>query len=165
LGTVLASIAQPAHNVRMSNTAHLDQARKNLTVGKKIVRAQRDLIERMEAAHQDTGFAEKLLATFEQTLKVMKRHLFLEKEADQLAPWKRPTRRTIELFPFRYKDPIRGRWIRARYLAERHELVERYAEFEIVGAPERRTVWDDPLALSASDVATAPNASKPHRRS
>jgi len=26
----------------------------------------------------------------------------------------------LELFPFRYRDAVSGKWVRARYLAERH---------------------------------------------
>lgn len=48
--------------------------------------------------------------------------------------------RTIELYPFRYRDERTGKWIRARYLAERHELEQRYREWEIVGPPEIRHV-------------------------
>jgi hypothetical protein len=33
----------------------------------------------------------------------------------------------LELFAFRYRDPRTGNWIRARYVAERHEI----AGFEI----------------------------------
>jgi hypothetical protein len=43
------------------------------------------------------------------------------------------------LYPFRYFDPVRKRWIRARYVAERHEIAERYAQWEITGPPEIRT--------------------------
>jgi hypothetical protein len=50
----------------------------------------------------------------------------------------------LELFAFRYRDPHTGKWIRARYLAERHEIAARFAEFEIVGEPETRNV--DPAA-------------------
>ena len=50
----------------------------------------------------------------------------------------------LELFPFRYKDPRTGKWIRARYVAELHEIKQRHAEFEIIGPPEFRDV--DPEA-------------------
>jgi hypothetical protein len=50
----------------------------------------------------------------------------------------------LELFPFRYRDPRTGKWIRARYLAELHEIKARYAEFELIGPPEIRDV--DPTA-------------------
>jgi hypothetical protein len=35
---------------------------------------------------------------------------------------------------------VTGRWIRARYVAERHEIAARYVEWEIVGPPEIRNV-------------------------
>jgi hypothetical protein len=50
----------------------------------------------------------------------------------------------LELFPFRYRNPVTGKWKRARYVAERHEIAERFAEFEIVGPAEVRDV--DPEA-------------------
>jgi hypothetical protein len=31
-----------------------------------------------------------------------------------------------------------GKWVRARYVAERHELEARYAAWEIIGEPEYR---------------------------
>ena len=43
-----------------------------------------------------------------------------------------------ELFPFRYRDELTGKWVRASYLAERHEIAERYKEWEITGSPEIR---------------------------
>src|SRR5690349_13482064 len=46
----------------------------------------------------------------------------------------------LELFPFRYRDRLTGKWTRARYVAERHEIARRYAEWEIVGPPEIRDV-------------------------
>ena len=46
----------------------------------------------------------------------------------------------LELFPFRYRDPRTGRWIRARYVAERHEIAARYAELEIIGPAEIRDI-------------------------
>jgi hypothetical protein len=45
----------------------------------------------------------------------------------------------IELFPLRYRDPLTGKRLRARYVAEGHEIAVRYAEWEIIGAPEIRT--------------------------
>ncbi len=42
------------------------------------------------------------------------------------------------LYPFRFRDPVSQKWVKARYKAERHELVARYAEWEIVGEPEVR---------------------------
>ena len=46
----------------------------------------------------------------------------------------------LELFPFRFKDPVTHRWVRARYVAKREEIAERYAEWEITGPPEIRDV-------------------------
>ena len=43
------------------------------------------------------------------------------------------------LYPFRYFDPVRKRWIRARYVAERHIIEASYAQWEIIGPPEIRT--------------------------
>jgi len=43
-----------------------------------------------------------------------------------------------EFFEFRYRDPVTGKWVRARYVAERHEIVARYKEWEIAGPPEIR---------------------------
>jgi len=42
------------------------------------------------------------------------------------------------LYPFRFRDPLSGKWVRARYVAERHELSARYVEWEIIGPPELR---------------------------
>jgi len=49
----------------------------------------------------------------------------------------------LELFPFRYRDPRTGKWVRARYVAELHEIKRRYAEYEIIGPPENRDVNPD----------------------
>ena len=46
----------------------------------------------------------------------------------------------LEQFPFRYRDPLSGKWVRARYVAERHEIAARYAEAELIGPPEIRDV-------------------------
>ena len=44
----------------------------------------------------------------------------------------------VELFPFRFRDRITGKWVRARYRAERDEIARRYPEYEITGPPEIR---------------------------
>ena len=44
------------------------------------------------------------------------------------------------LYPFRFVDPVTGKWVRARYRAERREIAARYARWEIVGEPELRRV-------------------------
>ncbi len=45
---------------------------------------------------------------------------------------------TIEVFPFRYRDARTGKWVKARYKAERAEIAARYAEWEITGPGEER---------------------------
>src|SRR4029434_7442898 len=50
----------------------------------------------------------------------------------------------LELLPFRYRDPRTGKWIRARYRADRDEIAARYKEWEIIGPVEIRDV--DPAA-------------------
>jgi len=49
----------------------------------------------------------------------------------------------LELFPFRYRDPRTGKWVRARYVAELQEIKRRHAEYEIIGPPEIRDVDPD----------------------
>jgi len=39
----------------------------------------------------------------------------------------------LELYPFRFRDPLTGKWIRARYVAELHETRQGYAEWAIIG--------------------------------
>lgn len=46
----------------------------------------------------------------------------------------------LRLNPFRFRDPISGRWIRARYVASYAEIRARYAAAEIIGPPEVRHV-------------------------
>src|SRR5678815_2259493 len=46
----------------------------------------------------------------------------------------------LELFHFRYRDPRTGKWMRARYRAERDEISSRYTEWEIIGTAEVRDV-------------------------
>lgn len=38
-----------------------------------------------------------------------------------------------ELYPFRYKDPLTGKWVRARYRATLADIAARYATWEITG--------------------------------
>ena len=42
------------------------------------------------------------------------------------------------LYPFRYRDPLTGKWIRARYKTETDVIAERFAEWEITGPAELR---------------------------
>ena len=51
--------------------------------------------------------------------------------------------RRLELYPFRFRDPLSGKWIRARHKLQVPELQRRYAEREIIGTPEiRHVAWD-----------------------
>ena len=46
----------------------------------------------------------------------------------------------IELFPFRYRNRLTGRWVRARYKATREEIAAAgYVEWEITGPAEIRS--------------------------
>jgi hypothetical protein len=45
---------------------------------------------------------------------------------------------TFTQFPFRYRDRLTGKWVRARYKAEKHEIADRHAEWEITGPGETR---------------------------
>lgn len=54
----------------------------------------------------------------------------------------------LELFAFRYRDPRTGKWIRARYVAERYEIEARYAKWEVTGPSEVRDVHADARAFS-----------------
>lgn len=60
---------------------------------------------------------------------------------DSYGPWPPPLR----LYPFRYRDSLTGKWVRARYVAERHEIAERHAEWEITGPPEIRHPLNAPF--------------------
>ncbi len=53
-----------------------------------------------------------------------------------------PTPR-LELFPFRYRHPLTGKWVRARYVAERHVIAASYIEWEVTGAPQVREWSED----------------------
>ena len=48
----------------------------------------------------------------------------------------------LELYPFRFRDPLTGKWVRARYRASLADLERRYGEgrYEIIGPPEIRAV-------------------------
>jgi hypothetical protein len=50
--------------------------------------------------------------------------------------------RRLELYPFRFRDPLTRKWVRARYVAELHVIKQRYAEWEIIGEPEIREVGE-----------------------
>jgi len=41
---------------------------------------------------------------------------------------------------FRYRDRLTGKGVKARYVAEKHELAARHTEWEIIGPPDIREV-------------------------
>ena len=59
----------------------------------------------------------------------------------------------LELYPFRFRDLLTGKSVRARYVAERHEIAERYSEFEIIGPPEIREVEPNARYFNPSTMA------------
>ena len=44
----------------------------------------------------------------------------------------------LAFYPFRYRDQLTGKWVRARYKAEIDVIAERFTEWEITGPAERR---------------------------
>jgi len=48
----------------------------------------------------------------------------------------------LEVFPFRYRDPRTGRWVKARYMATPDEIAARYQEWELTGLGEIRRPLD-----------------------
>jgi len=66
---------------------------------------------------------------------------------------------TFEVFPFRYRDPRTGKWVKARYKATRDEIAARYAEWEVTGEGEVRRPLDAGLTLNSPiPSATAPRS-------
>jgi hypothetical protein len=50
--------------------------------------------------------------------------------------------RFLFLFPFRSVNPVTGKWVRARYVAELHEIAARHEQWEVTGPPEIRRRGD-----------------------
>ena len=64
----------------------------------------------------------------------------------------------IELYPFRFRDPRTGKWVRARYVATLPEIEARYREWEIVGPTEIRAdapveMFRQPAPLRLTDAS------------
>ena len=51
----------------------------------------------------------------------------------------------LELYPFKYRDRITGKWVRARHKLQVPALQRQYAEWEITSAPEIRHVTPGPI--------------------
>lgn len=64
----------------------------------------------------------------------------------------------VELHPFRFRDPLTGKWVRGRYKATLEELKARYAEFEVTGPMEVR---DGDGAMFHPYAQTAPRRAEP----
>lgn len=56
----------------------------------------------------------------------------------------------MELFPFKFYDPLRRRWIQARYRATREEIAARYELWEITGPG-----WTPSKIGKASDLGVS----------
>jgi hypothetical protein len=50
--------------------------------------------------------------------------------------------------PIPLRDPRTGKWVRARYVAERSEIAARHTEWEITGPPEIRIVDPETRAFT-----------------
>ena len=61
------------------------------------------------------------------------------------------------LLPFRFRDTLSGKWVRAPHKAERDVIATRYAEWEIVGPAEIRA------DLNAADSGSELRKSLPKR--
>ena len=60
----------------------------------------------------------------------------------------------VELFPFRYRDPLTGRWVKARYRATPEEIAARHTEWEITGPAEMRS----PIGSAFNPYRVVPHA-------
>lgn len=80
-------------------------------------------------------------------------------------PW-RPD--AHHLFPFRFWDDVRGKWARARYVAELQVIAARHQRYEIIGPPELRPKGGDTFTsrfmrkLGEPVLAPAPLANITH---
>jgi hypothetical protein len=54
-----------------------------------------------------------------------------------------PSTDPLALYRFRFRDPVSGKWVRARYAATLVEIAARHVEWEIAGPPEIRAVDPD----------------------
>jgi hypothetical protein len=66
----------------------------------------------------------------------------------------------LYMYEFRYFDHLRENWLRSRYMAEREEIEERYAQYELIEPPEVRHVAEDWRYADASQLAPSAPRSK-----
>lgn len=65
----------------------------------------------------------------------------------------------LRLYPFKYRDPVSGTWIKAGYKATIEDIRARYAEWMIAGEPEMRGSVQsmfNPHPRWTDDAVTAP---------
>jgi hypothetical protein len=55
----------------------------------------------------------------------------------------------LVLFPFPFRDPVSGKWVKARYVAERSAIAARYAAREIIGESESAPAGRDDVHAPA----------------
>ena len=67
-----------------------------------------------------------------------------------------PSHASPRTLPLPLPRPLTGKWVRARYVAERHEIAARYTEWEIIGPPEIRHA--DPEARYFTPWKVLPHA-------
>jgi hypothetical protein len=54
----------------------------------------------------------------------------------------------LSLYAFRYRNEVTGKWMKARYVAEKHEIAVRHAQWESPGRPRSATSnWKATQAL------------------
>ena len=49
---------------------------------------------------------------------------------------------TLVLYPFRFRDSLIGKWVRARHKLQVPQIQRHYSEWEITGGPEVRHVTE-----------------------
>jgi hypothetical protein len=49
---------------------------------------------------------------------------------------------TLELYRFRFRDPLTGKWVRTRHKLQVPEIQRHYSDWVITGAPEIRHVTE-----------------------
>lgn len=47
---------------------------------------------------------------------------------------------TLQLYPFRFRDPLTGKWVRAGHKMQVPDMQRQYVQWEITGAPEIRHI-------------------------
>jgi hypothetical protein len=71
-----------------------------------------------------------------------------------------PSADPLLLYPFRFRNPLTGKWHRARYVAALSEIAMRHVDWQIAGPPEIREVNPHKRHFSPHD-ALVPRAHLP----